>query len=128
MIEPCLDAVAVEFDFVQPIFSARCRVVQRGENLLISAELMDARDATLVWGEEYNRKRSDLLVVQADISREIAETLRLRLTAGERQQLVKRETVNPHAYELLIKLRGVSRGRRERRRIRRRPSSISSRR
>src|SRR5207244_7307373 len=79
------------------------RVAQRGENLLISAELVDARDKTQVWGEQYNRKASDLLTVQADISREIAETLRLRLTAGERQQLAKRETVNPQAYELLLK-------------------------
>jgi tetratricopeptide (TPR) repeat protein len=79
------------------------RVLQRGENLLVSAELMDAREGTQVWGEQYNRKASDLLVVQADISREIAETLRLRLTPSERQQLAKRETVNPQAYELLLK-------------------------
>ncbi|HZE73415.1 MAG TPA: winged helix-turn-helix domain-containing protein [Pyrinomonadaceae bacterium] len=79
------------------------RVLQRGENLLISAELVDARDGTQVWGEQYNRKASDLLLVQADISREIAETLRLRLTASERQQLAKRETVNPQAYEILLK-------------------------
>ena len=79
------------------------RVLQRGDNLLVSAELVDARDGTQVWGEQYNRKASDLLLLQADISREIAETLRLRLTASERQQLAKRETVNPQAYELLLK-------------------------
>jgi TolB-like protein/DNA-binding winged helix-turn-helix (wHTH) protein/Tfp pilus assembly protein PilF len=79
------------------------RVLQRGENLLISAELMDARDATQVWGEQFNRRASDLLLVQADISREIAETLRLRLNAGARQQLAKRETANPQAYELLLR-------------------------
>lgn len=79
------------------------RVLQRGGNLLISAELMDARDGTHVWGEQYNRKTSDLLEVQAEISHEITETLRLRLTPTERQQLAKRETVNPQAYELLLK-------------------------
>ena len=79
------------------------RVLQRGDNLIISAELVDARDGTQMWGEQYNRKESDLLLVQADISREIAETLRLRLTPNERQQLAKRETVNPKAYELLLK-------------------------
>jgi TolB-like protein/DNA-binding winged helix-turn-helix (wHTH) protein/Flp pilus assembly protein TadD len=79
------------------------RVAQRGENLLISAELVNARDKTQVWGEQYNRRASDLLMVQADISREIAETLRVRLTAGEQQQLAKRETMNPQAYELLLR-------------------------
>jgi serine/threonine protein kinase/tetratricopeptide (TPR) repeat protein len=79
------------------------RVMQRGDNLLISVELVNARDRTQVWGEQYNRKSADLLTVQSEISREIAEKLRLRLSAGERQQLAKRETVNPQAYELMLK-------------------------
>ena len=79
------------------------RVTQRGDNLLISVELIDARDRTQVWGEQYNRQATDLLAVQSEISREIAERLRLRLTSGEQQQLTRRETVNPGAYELLLK-------------------------
>ena len=79
------------------------RVTQRGENLLISVELMNARNRTQVWGEQYNRKATDLLVVQSEISREIAEKLRLRLSTGEQQQLAKRETANPEAYELMLK-------------------------
>jgi serine/threonine-protein kinase len=79
------------------------RVVQHGDDLSISVELVDARDSSHLWGGQYNRKATDLLRVQSEISREIAETLRLRLTAGERQQLAKREAVNPQAYELLLK-------------------------
>jgi TolB-like protein/Flp pilus assembly protein TadD len=79
------------------------RVSQRGDNLLISVELIDGRDGTQVWGEQYNRKATDLLAAQAEISREIAEKLRLRLTAGQQQQLARRETVNPQAYEMLLK-------------------------
>ena len=79
------------------------RVTQRGDSLLISVELVNARDRTLVWGEQYNRKSTDLLAVQSEISREIGEKLRLRLSASEQQQLAKRETVNPQAYELMLK-------------------------
>lgn len=79
------------------------RIAQRGEKLFISVELVDARDRTQVWGERYNREARDLLAVESDISREIAETLRLRLTAGEQQRLARRETVSPQAYELLLK-------------------------
>jgi TolB-like protein/Tfp pilus assembly protein PilF len=79
------------------------RLTQHSDNILISAELIDVRDRTQVWGEQYNRKSSDLLQVQTEISSEIANKLRLRLTAGERQQVAKRETVNPQAYELLLK-------------------------
>ena len=79
------------------------RVLRRGENLQISAELVDTRDETQLWGEQYNRRAEDLLAVQSEISRQIAEKLHLHLTAGERRQLDKRETVNPQAYELLLK-------------------------
>jgi serine/threonine-protein kinase len=79
------------------------RVVQRAGMLLISVELVDARDKTQMWGEQYNRRAEDLLQVQSEISREIAERLRLRLTTGEQQQLVKSVIVNPQAYELFLK-------------------------
>ena len=79
------------------------KVLQRGDNLLISVELIDARDRTQLWGQQYNRKATDLLAVQAEISREIAETLRLRLTAGQQQKLVTSGMVKPEAYELLLK-------------------------
>jgi serine/threonine-protein kinase len=79
------------------------RVAQRGEILLISAELVNAHEGTQAWGAQYNRPAEDLLAVQAEISREIAERLRLHLTAGERQRLAKRETEHPHAYELQLR-------------------------
>jgi TolB-like protein/DNA-binding winged helix-turn-helix (wHTH) protein/Tfp pilus assembly protein PilF len=79
------------------------RVSQRGDSLVISVELVDARDKTQLWGEQYNRKATDLLQVQEEISREIAEKLRLRLNAGERPQLAMSKTVNPQAYELLLR-------------------------
>src|SRR5438045_6033419 len=84
------------------------RVVQRGENLLISVELVDARDRTQVWGEQYNRKATDVLAVQSEISHEIAERLRLKLTVAEQLRLAKRGTENPQAYELLLKARFYS--------------------
>jgi TolB-like protein/Tfp pilus assembly protein PilF len=79
------------------------RVAQRGDTLLINVEKVDARDKTQVWGEQYIRKMADILLIQSEISREVAEKLRLRLTTGEQQQLVRRERANPQAYELLLK-------------------------
>lgn len=79
------------------------RVTQVGANLLISVELMDARDKSQVWGAQYNRPAVDLLAVQSEISKEIAENLKLRLTSVERSQLDKVATANPQAYELLLK-------------------------
>ena len=79
------------------------RISQLGDRLSISVELIDGRDSTHVWGERYDRNATDLLAVQAEISREITEKLRLRLTTGQRQQLSAGQNVNPEAYELLLK-------------------------
>ena len=79
------------------------RVLQRGDNLLISVELVNARDRTQLWGEQYNRKAGDLLQIQAEISKEIADRLRLRLTPAEQQRLNERATVDARAYQLYLK-------------------------
>ena len=84
------------------------RIVQRGDNLLISVELVDARDKTQVWGGQYNRKSSDLLAVQAEISQEIADRLRLKLTGAERQQLAKRPTENLKAFQYYMQGRAYA--------------------
>ncbi len=78
-------------------------IMQRADSLSISAELVDAREDRQLWGEQYNRKLADLLAVQDDISREISEKLRLRLTGEEQKRLVKRHTENTEAYQLYLK-------------------------
>ena len=79
------------------------RITQRADSLSISAELVDAREDRQLWGEQYNRKVADLLAVQDDISREISEKLRLRLTGEEQKRLVKRATKNTEAYQLYLR-------------------------
>ena len=78
------------------------RVAQHGDNLLVSVELVDARDRAQLWGERYTRKSADLQGVQEDITRTISEKLRLRLTGEQEQQLTRRATQNPEAYELYL--------------------------
>jgi len=79
------------------------RMTQRGDNLSISTELVDVRDNRRLWGEQYDRKLSDLLVVQDEIARAISERLRQRLTGQEKVLLAKHYTENTEAYELFLK-------------------------
>ena len=79
------------------------RVMQHGDQLQVSAELVNVSDKTQIWGEQFNRKVADTLAVQTEISQQIAEKLRLRLTSVEQQQLFKDTKVNPAAYEQLLK-------------------------
>jgi TolB-like protein len=79
------------------------RVTQRGDGLVISAELVDARDRTQVWGEQYNRKLTDLPSLQSEIARDVSEKLHLRLTSTEQQRLTSRGTENTEAYQAYLK-------------------------
>jgi len=79
------------------------RILQRGENLTISTELIDARDNKQIWGEQYDRKVSDLMSVQREIAQEITSNLRLKLSSIEQGQMIKNYTDNPEAYTLYMK-------------------------
>src|SRR5262249_3617505 len=79
------------------------RLQQRGDSLFVSAELLDVRNNKQVWGEQYNRKIADALAVQQEISREISERLRTKLSGEEQRQLTRRDTNNPEAYGFYLK-------------------------
>src|SRR5712692_3357627 len=79
------------------------RMLQRGDNLMVSAELLDVRDNKQLWGEQYNRKLADALAVQQEISREISERLRTKLSGEDQRQLTRRDTSNPDAYAFYLK-------------------------
>src|SRR2546425_10059278 len=78
------------------------RITQRGDNLTISAELVDVRYNKLLWGEQYDRKTSELLATQREIAREIVDTLRLKVS-GQERGLVKHYTDSNEAYQLYLK-------------------------
>ena len=79
------------------------RVVLRGENLTIQTELVDVDKESQLWGEQYDRKMSDILTIQKEIATEISEKLRLRLTGNEQKRLSKGYTENTEAYQLYLK-------------------------
>jgi serine/threonine protein kinase/Flp pilus assembly protein TadD len=84
------------------------RLIQRGDDLSISAELVDVRDNRRLWGAQYNRKLADVLAMQEDISREISEKLRLKLSPEETRELAKRYTEKTEAYQAYLQGRYYS--------------------
>ncbi len=79
------------------------RILQRGDNLTISTELLDVRDNKQLWGEQYSEKVSDLLSVQREIAKEITSNLRLKLSGADESRVTKRYTENPEAYQLYLR-------------------------
>src|SRR5215204_2455431 len=96
-----IDPVKVGRDLgVSAILSGR--IVQHGDRLTISADLVDVRNNRVVWGEQYDRKISDLLSIQREIAREIVDRLKLKV-AGDDRAIAKNYTESNEAYQLYLK-------------------------
>jgi TolB-like protein/Tfp pilus assembly protein PilF len=78
-------------------------LIQRGETLIIKMELVKVEDGSQLWGEQYQRKFSGVLAMQAEIAKQISEKLRLKLTGEEQHRLTKVYTDNAEAYQLYLK-------------------------
>ena len=79
------------------------RVTLRGDALWVSAELIDVRDNKQLWGDQYQRKISDLLAVQSDLARDIAAKLRPTIAGTDAAPQTKSHTQNSEAYQLYLK-------------------------
>lgn len=79
------------------------RVVPRGDGYSIRVELIDARQNKHLWGQSFDRKTSDLQSLNTDISRQVAEHLRIRLSGAQTVLLAGQRSIDPQAYELLLK-------------------------
>jgi eukaryotic-like serine/threonine-protein kinase len=79
------------------------RIVQHGDTIQVSAELTNVRDNTEIWGEQYERKASDVISLQQQIAGDVADKLRSKLSGAEKQQVTKQGTQNPEAYQLYVK-------------------------
>ena len=75
------------------------RMRRHGDIISIQADLIDLQNVAQLWGQHYDHKLSDALLVQDDISRDIFENLRLKLNVEEKKQL--------EAYGLYLKGRNA---------------------
>ena len=87
------------------------RLTQRGDDLSISAELVDVTDNKQLWHRQYDRKLAEAFKLQGEIAQEISDGLRLKLTSAERRRLAESSSTNPEAYELYLRGRFYQRDR-----------------
>ena len=79
------------------------RVIQRGDSLAISVDLVDVRKRKTLWGEQFERKMSDLLMTQREIASAIADKLQVKLSGEGSAGFTKRYTNNNEAYQAYLK-------------------------
>jgi len=75
---------------------------QHSDDLTLSLSLVDARTGNQIWGQQYNRKLTDLVSLQSEIARDVSQKLRV-LSGTDKQKLTKNYTANVDAYQLYLK-------------------------
>ncbi len=78
-------------------------VVQRGDQLTLSVELIDGLTENTIWGNKYERKGSDLVALQTEVARDVSSKLKSRLSSADTAKVTKTYTANPEAYQLYLK-------------------------
>lgn len=78
------------------------RVVERADDLTLYLSLVDTRTGNQLWGEQYTRKRSDLLSLQTVVGRDVATKLKTKLSGADEQKVAKSYTQNAEAYQLYL--------------------------
>ena len=86
---------------VQAILNGR--IVQRGDNITFSLELVDVVNGNQIWGEQYTRKLSDLATLQSEIARDVSNKLQAKLSSDDEKKAAKNYTENNEAYQLYLK-------------------------
>ena len=86
---------------VQAILNGR--VVQRGDQLTLNLELVDAQTENVIWSEQYNRKTADLVSLQSEIARDVSSKLKTKLSGADEAKVTKTYTASPEAYQLYLK-------------------------
>jgi TolB-like protein/Tfp pilus assembly protein PilF len=85
---------------VQAILNGR--VIQHGDQLMVSLELVNAETENVIWSDRYNRKQADLVSLQSDIARDVSSKLRSKLSGEDESALNKKYTDDAEAYRLYL--------------------------
>jgi serine/threonine-protein kinase len=77
-------------------------VVRRGEDLALHIELVDAQTETVLWSADYRQPMTNLVSLQSEITRDVSNKLRMKLSGADEKRLKKNQTENTEAYQLYL--------------------------
>jgi len=77
-------------------------VQKAGDRVRISAQLIQVVDQTHLWAQMYDRNISDILAIQADVARAIAEQIKLKVSPERLRELARPSSVDGDAFELYL--------------------------
>ena len=84
------------------------QLVQQGDNIDLSVEMVNAHDDSHIWGKQYSRKASEILSLQQELARNVSARLMPVLSNEARDRLAKQGTSDPEAYQLYVQGSDIS--------------------
>jgi serine/threonine protein kinase/Tfp pilus assembly protein PilF len=78
-------------------------VQKAADQVRVNVQLINAQTDSHLWADTYDRKLTDILGVESEIAKRIAESLQAKLTGREKQALAVKPTNNPEAYDAYLR-------------------------
>ena len=78
-------------------------IQKSGDEVRITAQLIDTRSGYHLWSEKYDRKLTSIFAVEDEISKAIADKLKVQLAGGSGQSLVAQKAVDPRAHDFYLR-------------------------
>ena len=74
-----------------------------GDQVRISAQLIEANTDRHLWADSYNRNLENILELQKDVAQAITQEIRIAVTPVERMRLSESRNIDPEAYQMYLR-------------------------
>jgi TolB-like protein len=75
---------------------------ESGNRLRLTAQLVQVKDQTHLWSQNYDYPAKDILNVEDDVAKAVAQQIRLRLTSKQKAESTQSRPVNPEAFDAYL--------------------------
>jgi TolB-like protein/DNA-binding winged helix-turn-helix (wHTH) protein len=75
---------------------------ESGNHIRLTAQLIQVKDQTHLWAQDYDYLAKDILTVQDDVAKAVAHEIRVRLTSKQQAELAQSRPTNPEAFDAYL--------------------------
>jgi TolB-like protein len=75
---------------------------ENGDHMRLTAQLIQVKDQTHLWSQDYDYPAKDVLKVEDDVAQAVAREIRVRLTSKQQAELAQSHPVNPEAFDAYL--------------------------
>lgn len=78
------------------------RLVQQSNTVVLYTELVDTKTENVIWTGEYSRPMTNVVLLQGELTRDVASKLQAKLSGEDKQRFERPQTTNDEAYRLYL--------------------------